>query len=989
MFCEFEMKIYKERKNLLQGTLIYLIFMIKMAVWLLIMSNFSYPIIKDNLTMKSIQRIISIALLTAISQFSFAQMDPLAPLPLDESVRHGVLENGMTYYIKSNQEPKERASFYIIQNVGALLEEDHQDGLAHFLEHMAFNGTKHFPEKGIIDFLERHGVAFGENINAYTSFNETVYNLSDVPVNKPGIVDTSLLILHDWSNYLLLTEEEIDSERGVITEEWRTRRDAGFRMFTKALPYILPDSRYGVRDIIGDLEVIKNFEYEALRDFYHDWYRTDLQAIAIAGDFDAEEMEQKVIDLFSEIPAVENALERPFFEVPDNADPVFHVVTDKEATQSSITLYIRHRKQETGPTTLLDLRESYIESLFGTMMGMRIRELLQKGDPPFVAGGLYYSDLVRGYEAFIVSVTPKNNEEALALTAIMTELERVKRHGFTQGELDRARADQLSWWEKLYKERDKITNEEHIQQFQAHYLEQEAFLGIEDEYAMVQALLPTISLEDFDVRLDQWIVDQNRSIIIDGPEGNAYTHLSESETFAILDLVSLMEVEPYVDEVLAESLLDEELSPVSVVAEKELDVLDAVEWTLENGARVVYRHADYEKDQVQILAYSVGGSSLYEDEYVPTTQMLTYLVDFYGVGEFDATGLQKMLSGKNISLQLSLGRLSEGLSGTASLKDMEELMQLVYLSFNHPRFDREAHDAIVARNVAYLQNMSNNPQKIMSDSLSLIVTDYHPRTRVMNTEFMEDIKFDWIQEVYEDRYADASDFVFFIVGNVEQEEAKLLARKYIGAIEDLDREETWIDRKLNEPEGKVEKNIRLALETPKANVNIVLKNEMAYTPYNSMVMRVIENILDLRYTESIREEEGGTYGVSARTGMEKWPKEKAYVQIRFDCDPEKASDLKAKIYEELDKLVKEGPSQKDLSKTLENILKDREESKEHNAYYLGNLNNWYVLGINYDDPANFEDIVNSLTIKDVKKVMKKFYKKANVVDVVFMPLEEE
>jgi len=914
-----------------------------------------------------------------------AQIDPMSPLPLDESVRYGVLDNGMTYYIKANQEPKERASFYIIQNVGALLEEDHQDGLAHFLEHMAFNRTKHFPDKGIIDFLERHGVAFGENINAYTSFNETVYNLSDVPITKPGIIDSSLLILHDWSNYLLLTEEEIDAERGVIKEEWRTRRNAGYRMFMKSLPIILPESQFAKRDVIGSMDVIENFDYDDLRSFYHDWYRTDLQAIAIVGDFDVDEMEQRVIDRYAPIPAVENPKERPFFSVPDQEEPAFAVITDKEASNTGITLYIRHAKEEARPTTFMDLRESYIEDLFGSMMGMRIQELLQKGDPPFVTGGMYYTDFVRGYEAFVVSVTPKPNEEAKGLEAMLTELERVKRHGFTQGELDRAIADQLSSWEKYYNQRDKVSNEQWIRQLQAHYLEQEAYLAVETEYELVQALLPTITLQDFDDRLRQWIVDKNNALIIQGPEGEGHEHLNEEEAMAIFASVAAADVEPYTEEELAESLVNEDLAPAAIVSERETPLLNGVEWTLANGAKVVYQQADYEKDEVQVRAYSKGGSSLYEDPYVPTTSMLTTLVNYYGIGDFDAMGLQKMMSGKTVSLDLSLGRLSEGFSASSSVKDFETLMQLIYLGFEHPRFDEEAHQAIVARYVAFLENMNNNPQKIMSDSLSLIATDYHPRTRTMDPAFMEEINYEWVKEVYTDRFADASDFVFIIVGNVEADEARRLAQTYLGAITDLDRTETWVDRGLNEPEGRVEKVITMPMETPKANVNILLKKEYTYSPESRMAFRVIENILDLRYTESIREEEGGTYGVSVRTGFERMPSEKANIQIRFDCDPEKAADLKSKIYVELEKLAKEGPSQVDLDKTVENILKAREESKEHNAFIMNNFYTWYVHGIDYSDEANYEEVAKSLTVKDIKKFMKRFYKKPNVVDVTFMP----
>ncbi|HDS06671.1 MAG TPA: insulinase family protein [Bacteroides sp.] len=915
------------------------------------------------------------------------QTDPGQPLPLDGKVRYGQLDNGLTYYIRANQEPRERASFYIIQNVGALLEEDHQDGLAHFLEHMAFNGTKHFPEKGIIHFLERHGVAFGENINAYTSQNQTVYNLSDVPVNKPGILDTCLLILHDWSHYLLLTEEEIDLERGVIKEEWRTRRNAQWRMFTASLPYLYPNSKFAERDVIGSLDVIENFEYDALRDFYHKWYRTDLQAIAMVGDFDAEEMEQKVKELFSKIPPVQDPAERPFFEIPDHEAPVYGLVTDREADQTVIRYMIRHRDPDEGVRTVMDLREDYIQTLFNNMMSQRIDELLQKGDPPFVVGVINYGEFERGYEALSVIAIPRPNEEEKGFRALLTELERVKRHGFTPGELERAKSNILTRWEKYYKERDKISNDEYVDEYVSHFLEGDAFVSVEDEFQLIQLLLPTITTADFDARLTRWIGDKNRVLVVQGPEGEDVEHLTEEASSRIIEEVALADVEPYADEALAESLISGDLVPVGVLETKELPVFNAVEWTLENGARVIFRHADYEKDQVQLHAYSEGGTSLYGDEYVPSADMLTSLVNFYGLGEFDAMGLQKMLTGKNVSVQLSLNSLNEGMDGTASPGDMETLMQLVYLYFTHPRFDQEAHQAIMARYGALVRNMGNNPQKVMGDSLSLILSDYHPRTRVLNEEFLEDVRLDMIEEVYRDRFADAGDFIFIIVGNMDREEAKVLSQKYIGAIPDEDREETWIDRKIYEPEGVVKKEIPMLLETPKANVNIVLHNEMAYDPYHLMVMRVIEGILDLRYVESIREEEGGTYGVSIRTSLGRWPVEKARMQIRFDCDPGRASSLKEKVYDELITLAEEGPRGEDLSKTVENLLKTREQNKEHNAYYLNTISDYYIHGINFDDPANYEEILRTLTPADVQGVMADFYRDPNVVDVVFVPKE--
>ncbi|MCK5692400.1 MAG: insulinase family protein, partial [Bacteroidales bacterium] len=551
-----------------------------------------------------------------------------------------------------------------------------------------------------------------------------------------------------------------------------------------------------------------------------------------------------------------------------------------------------------------------------------------------------------------------------------------------------SKAEILAQWEKYYKERDKISNEEYINSYMDNFLDGDAYPSTELAYQAVQAILPTITLADFMQRLPTWIDGKNQVLVVQGPEGEGVEHLSEAASMAILEQVAAADLEPYQDEELAESLVSGELAPAAIMSEKNLEVLDAVEWTLENGARVIFRQAAYEKDQIQIRAYSKGGSSLYGDEDVPTTDMLTMLIQMYGVGDFDAMGLQKMLTGKNISLQLSLRNLSEGLNGTASPQDMEAMMQLIYLHFNQPRFDKEAHDAIIARYMAFVENMNNNPQKVMGDSLNLIATNYHPRTRVLDQEFLQDVDYERIEAVYRERFADASDFFFIIVGNMEAEEVKLLAQKYIGAISDLDRTETWIDHEVYEPEGLVEKTIPLALETPKANVNIIINQEMNYNPYNQMVLRVIEGILDLRYVESIREEEGGTYGVRIRTSVSKWPLEKASMQINFDCDPDRAVDLKEKVFAELKKLATEGPTETDLSKTTENILKDRQESKEHNSYYLSTLLSYYLYGINFDDPANYEDIVNEITVNDVKKVMQSFYADSNIIDVVFVPQEE-
>lgn len=914
------------------------------------------------------------------------QADLSAPMPVDPAVRMGVLDNGMTYYIRHNEEPKERASFYIIQNVGAILEKDAQNGLAHFLEHMAFNGTAHFPGKGIINTLEKHGVAFGRNINAYTAMDETVYNISNVPVGPEGLIDTCLLVLNDWSNYLLLTEEEIDAERGVISEEWRTRRDAGFRMRAKTAPALYNHSKYAKRDVIGDLDVIKGFDYPTLRNFYHDWYRTDLQAIAVVGDFDVDVVEQKVKALFSKIPAVDKPLERYEVQVPDHKEPLYALATDKEATQSSVAIYIKEPGTPKAEKNHDYYRQGLIKSLYRSMINTRIRELLQKGNPPFINARVGFSGLTRGTDIFYVSATAKTNEEALALTGVLTEAVRAKRFGFTQGELERAKTNMLVSYENALKRKDKVPHDSYCQEFKSYYLDGEPMPGIDYEYAFATKIIPQISLEEVSALAARTLKPENRVILVQGPEKEGVNHLSEADALALIEKVENdPAIEAYVDEAVAASLVSETLEPAKVIATRRLEDMNAVEWTFDNNAKVVYRFADYNKEKVALSAYSKGGSSLYEAQDVPSASMATEFIGAYGVGEFDAINLNKVLTGKNASVSPSLNGLSEGFSGGCRTQDFETMMQLLYLYFEQPRFDEEAYNALLARYRAYIANQGEDPRKIMQDSVTMIMADYHPRARLLNESFLDDMSFERMKAIYKDRFQDASDFIFFIVGDVPEEEVKNMAAKYIGNMKSSNRAESWIDREVNGPEGETVKNIPLKMTDAKATVIIRYNNELAYKPANRIALSVIEGVLDLRYTESIREKEGGTYGVGVRASTSHYPKAEGTVSIHFDCDPERAGDLIPLVYAEIDKLMKEGPTQEDLDKVRKNMLKSRAESKAQNGYWMGVVYNYYVNGENRDLPANYEDVVNVLSTKDIKKLAKKFFAKADKVQLTFEP----
>ena len=919
------------------------------------------------------------------SQALFAQAKLEDPLPQDPNTVVGKLPNGITYYLRHNEEPKGQASFYIIRNAGALLEEDNQDGLAHFLEHMAFQGTKNFPGKGIISTMERHGVAFGRDVNAYTTQNETVYNLSSVPTEDPTVLDTCLMILHDWSYYLTLSEEEIDAERGVISEEWRQRRDANFRMQQQMTQTVFKGSKYAERDVIGELDIIQNFKPETIRDFYHKWYRTDLEAVAIVGDFDVKDMEERVKKILSSVPAIENPAPRPFYEIPAHEEIRYCLATDPEATSSGISIImVKEGTPAAVKATHAYLKEGLIASFFNGMIKVRLSEIMQQANPPYMGGSIGYGGFVRGYESYSINATAKPNEEAIALETILTENERAVRYGFLDSELERLKTNMLVSLESSYKEKDKTHNESYIGEMQANFLEQEPIIDVDYYYNYMKQLIPSITVEEINAQVKEWNDGKNMSIVITGPS-EGVTHLTEEECLAIMEKVKKADIAPYVDSASEASLISEDLKGGKIVETKQLPEFDAVEWTLDNGAKVVFRHADYEKDDVSLTSYSAGGTSLYGLDMLASANNAASFVGNFGLGDFDAITLGKMLTGKMANTGVSIGGLSESVSGSSTPQDVETMLQMVYLRFEKPRFDRDIFESIISRNKAMMPMMANQPQKIMQDSLQRIMSNYNERSMLFNEEYLNKISFEQIEQVYRDRIKDASDFTFFIVGNIDEETIKPLVEKYIGSIKDEEREETWKDNGVRGPKGLTERVIELDLQDPKATVITNFSKEMPYSMYNSICNSILQGVLDLRYTENIREKEGGTYGVGVSAGSSRIPYSEYSMTMQFDCDPARAEHLKTLIYAETEKLQKEAPTEEEMNKVISNMEKSREQSKNHNKYWMNALYSYYVTGINTADPKNYEDILSKITAKDIQKFAQKLFKGADVIDVIFTP----
>jgi len=934
--------------------------------------------------------VINICIGIAISMAVSAQSsyNPDEKLPLDPTVRYGKLENGLTYYVKHNEEPKDRASFYIVQNVGAILENDEQNGLAHFLEHMSFNGTEHFPKKGLLNYLEGYGVSFGRNINAYTSVDETVYNLSNVPTDNENLIDSTLLILHDWSNYLTLEGEEIDSERGVIHEEWRTRRSGRMREYLETRKILYKGSKYAERDVIGSLDVIDNFDHQVIRDFYHDYYRTDLQAIIVVGDISVETIEAKIKNMFAHIPAVENPKTREYFDVPGNKEPIVGFVTDPEAGNIRFSLYFKHDATAFSDKNMEYFRNGLLSDLYSRMIGMRYSELVQTGNPPFINTYAAYYNNVRLMDVYNVGSTLKEDNILGGIEAALIENERVLQHGFVVSELERAKISLLSDYEKSYKERNKRNSDKIVRELKQNYLVNEPAPGIEFEYDIAKKLIPEISVEEVNALAKKWNTDDNKVIVMSGPEKEGLVYPTEEQLLKLLDKVKNTQTEAYVDKVSDEPLISEMNKPGKVINEKILSDFGATEWILENGAKVLIKTTDFKENEINLEVYSKGGSSLYKPQDLPSIQMLGSFVAAFGVGNFDNVSLEKMLTGKVVSLAPSISDLYEGFSGSSSVNDFETLLQLLYLYFEKPRFDEDAFNALKARYVAYVANLDADVNKAFRDSVTMVSSDYNERTMLFNTKKIKALDFATMERVYKERFVDASDFTFVFVGNINSNQAKGLVEKYIGSITSIKRVETWKDNEVNYPENDTYRTFSKEMKTPKTTIYIKMHgDDIVYNPENRIYMDVIAKLLDKRYLDVIREEEGGSYGVGVSASVSHFPKVEYTLTINFDTDPEKADKLKGLVYSEIDKLITEGVKEVDLDETKKNLLKVREENLRKNGYWMHALMQYCKHDETIVNSDALEDIVNDITSDKVEKFAKKQLGKTNKIEVVMTPTE--
>ena len=931
------------------------------------------------------KKILLFTLCIALNYNAFAQTVNLEmPLPQEQNIKKGVLENGMTYYIYNTQVTKDVASYYIIQNVGSVLEKDNQQGLAHFLEHMAFNGTRDFPGKGILDKMQEHGLVFGKDINAYTSFDETVYNINNIPTT-PELIDTGLSILHNWSNYLSLTDEEIDSERGVVKEEWRTRQSGGMRVLQQTIGTMFNNSIYSERLPIGKMDIVEGFKYKALRDFYHDWYRTDLQAIAIIGDVDVEEIEAKIKALFSSIPAVKNLIERTQVRIPDNDELIYDMGMDKEVTSSNISFGIRHDKSLKNET-IADLKESLLNGMATSIITTRFNEINQNPESPLIYAGVDYGSLSRLNNQFSARIVPKPDMQHKAFKLVMSEINRAVKFGFTKSEIAIVLAQYRSSYENQIAGFGNRSHGQIVRGIQTNYLENSHITDIEKEFEIAKVIFSQLTQKELLAQLQTLYVKNNRSIVVTGVEGNK--NLTKEDALKIITTVENdSTLKGYAEESNVKPLMfGVDLVAGSIVSEKEDKEIGSIIFSLSNGIKVHYKFVDKNKNDVNLSAVSYGGQSLLEVDDLPSTALLGNVIQMSGLGAFSSIDLPKVLAGKKASSRASVGNTSESVSGSSSTKDVETMMQLVNLRFTKPRFDENSYNVLMQQVDAFLIRKSEQIQSKMQDSVTTILYGKnHPTERLFDKKLMSEMSFDKMKGIYTSRFSNAGDFTFFIVGDVTKETIKPLLEKYIASLPTTDKREDWKDNSVDWIADNIDKDVYLEMKDPKTNVRVVVKNDMEYSLKNSILMRAIGDVLQLRYTESLREEEGGTYGARTRGSISRRPSQEATISVTFDCNPALAEKLIVIVHKEIEGIKNGDIQQADLDKTLTNYLKEREESKNYNKYQMSLLKNSVMEGYNMNDPKNYENIVNSITIKDLKNIAKKLLKNSKSYEIVFKP----
>jgi zinc protease len=902
-------------------------------------------------------------------------------LPLDPAVRTGKLSNGLTYYIRRNTEPKNRVVLYLVNKVGSVLESENQRGLAHFMEHMSFNGTTHFPKNDLVDYLQKSGVRFGADINAYTSFDETVYQLP-IPSDKPDVLKNGIQIVRDWAQDATLDAVEIDKERGVVLEEKRLGKGAGERMRRVYWPVILNDSRYAQRIPIGVDTVLNHFKPETIRRFYHDWYRPDLQAVIVVGDIDVDQMERTIKAKFSDLKNPAGERIRTGYTVPLTGKDHFVAITDKEMTSTEVEVLIKHKALPL--KTDADYRRSLVQELFNDMIGNRYGELARQSDPPFVKGSAGIGDFMGGLDLYDASMTARPGELEKGVKAMWRETVRVKRFGFTQSELDRAKVSYLSGMEAALKEKDKTPSEAYVKEYQQYFEKGTAAPGIEKEYAEVKGDLPGITLTEVDGLAGKYVTATDRDILLLAPEKDKAELPDSAVVTGWLHAVEAEDLQPYKDEMSTMPFLSSEPVPGKITDEQQDTALHVTRVTLSNGVVVVLKPTDFKNDQIVFSSFAPGGTSLCPDADYQSAASAAGIIAAGGAGNYNVTELGKYLAGKQISVKPYIGERTQGINGGATPKDLESALQLVYAYITEPRKDEDVFKGIIGRSEASLANRGNDPNSVFGDTVSAILGNYNVRRTGPTLEKLHQIDLDKAFRMYKERFADASGQTFTFVGSFDVATIRPLLEKYLGSLPATHAGEQAKDLGLHIPAGQLTKIVYKGTE-PKATVYLVFSGIFDYSAENRWRLDALKEALQIRLIQRLREDESGVYSPGVHVNMGKLPEARYAFIINFGCAPENADKLVASALDEVNKLRTAGPLQENVDKWRAEDKATRETQLKTNNWWLAYLSGQLENGEDLHQLDFHPSIVDGITPAGLKEAAVKYLSGDNYIRLELLP----
>ena len=924
-----------------------------------------------------------------LSASAFSAQAQMQQLPNDPEVKTGKLDNGLTYYIRHNDKPAGRAEFYLATNVGAIQETPDQDGLAHFLEHMCFNGTKNFPEKGILNWLQSIGASFGGNVNAATGIDQTTYMLNNIPLVRESVVDTCLLILHDYSHFVTNDPAEIDKERPVIIEERRSRRNAGWRTFEKSLPYLYGDTKYATCTLIGSKENLETFKPESLENFYHTWYRPDLQAVIVVGDIDVNAVESKIKTIFADIPAAVNPKPKEKIQFKEFTEPRVAVLTDPETTSASVEMvWESEARDEALNSTPAGMMMDLVESVVQSVMSERFDDITSKADAPYLYGSFGFGKLCEAIEGADANVGLKEDNILGGFKAFVTEIERMKRYGLTEGEVTRAKDNIIAVYEKAANGADTRKNSEFVNPLINNFFSNYPYMVPSVRLELVKSILSQFNAQVMNQILAQAFADENSLVVIySGPEKEGISTPTTEQLLQVIDEVKKSEIEAPVEETASEPLMDPAALKGGKVKKTTTTIYGATEWILSNGVKVVVMPTDYKKDQILFTLYKNGGQSLISTEDLASfdDNIFGLFQRSQGLSKFKGTELSKMLSGKMVSVSPFIDDLYNGISGNSSVKDLETAFQLLYLNYVDPRFDQEEYDNAIAQIKAVLPNLENTPNFAFQKKLNNVLYNDDPRNEMISMDKLGKADLQTIEKNYRRLFADAAGAVMVIVGDVNPESLKPLVEKYVGSLPKGKKAAKWADVQPRLVKGKVEEVFDQKMETPLATVLQVYSDYRPFSVKDRTLASAVSYILDQIYTDTLREDEGGTYGASTVADARKEPDGRYLLQVYFNCKPALAEKLRTLAQDGFRKLAEEGPTDEQFTRTVEHFKKNVPENRINNSYWLSNILRYFRSG--YDNDKEWEAAVNGLTKEGIREAAARLYNSGNFAELVMMPGE--